>query len=91
MGSDGIDDIVDWAMSQGWTVTKDASGYTRFYDPNGEYVTYYPATPSNPRRRRLDVLTKAKAAGLPWPVPSKKELRAMRRRGRKGETDDRDE
>jgi len=33
----------------------------------------------------LDVLTKVKKAGLPWPPPSKKELRAQRRKEAQGE------
>jgi hypothetical protein len=49
-----------------------------FFDPDGNYVVRYPATPSNPRRRRLDVLNAVKKAGLPWPTPSKKEQRAKR-------------
>ncbi|MFL0278112.1 hypothetical protein [Mycobacterium sp. SMC-19] len=85
MGSDGIDDVIEWAESQGWTVTTDANGYRRFYDPAGTYITRYPATPGNARRRRLDVLTKVKKAGLPWPVPNKKELRSVRRKEQEGE------
>ncbi|MFN6543904.1 hypothetical protein ACPCIR_12750 [Mycobacterium sp. NPDC051198] len=81
MGSDGISDIIEWAESQGWTVETDNNGYRRFYDPQGNYVVRYPATPSNPYRRRLDVLTKVKQAGLPWPAPSKKEQRSQRRKG----------
>lgn len=46
-----------------------------------DYVVRYPATPSNPHRRRLDVLTGVKKAGLPWPIPSKKEQRAQRNKG----------
>ena len=80
MGSDNISDIIDWAVSQGWTVEVDKNGYRRFFDPDGNYVVRYPATPSNPRRRRLDVLTAVKKAGLPWPTPSKKERRAQRRK-----------
>ncbi|MBV8347599.1 MAG: hypothetical protein JOZ49_08700 [Mycolicibacterium sp.] len=81
MGGDSIDDIIEWAESQGWTVETDSSGYRRFYDPQGNYITYYPSTPKNPYRRRMDVLVKVKKAGLPWPVPSKKEQRARRRKG----------
>lgn len=88
MGGDGVDDIVEWAQSQGWTVRRDTSGYARFYDPDGKYIVRYPATPSRSRRRRLDVLTAVKRAGLPWPMPSKKEQRALRRREQEGETDD---
>jgi len=80
MGSDGIDDIVDWAESQGWTIRVDNNGYRRFFDPEGNYITYYPSTPRNAYRRRLDVLTAVKRAGLPWPVPSKKEQRAQRQK-----------
>lgn len=78
MGSDNISDIVEWARSQGWTVQLDTKGYLRFFDPDSNYIVRYPATPSNPRRRRLDVLTAVKKAGLPWPAPSKKEQRAQR-------------
>jgi len=74
--------IARWAGSQGWTITGDTKGYTRFYDPRGRYVVSYPATPSNPRRRMNDLVTKLKAAGLELPPPSKKILRSRRRRDR---------
>ncbi|QDQ96707.1 hypothetical protein [Tomitella fengzijianii] len=77
-----IKDIADWAASQGWTVTDDTKGYTRFYSPDGEYVVRYPATPSNPYRRMLDLTVALKKAGLQIPPPSKKELRAQRRKDR---------
>jgi len=73
--------IARWARSQQWTVEDDASGYTRFYNPQGEYVTQYPATPSNEYRRRRDLLVALKRAGLAWPPPSKKEQRAQRKKG----------
>lgn len=76
-----IKDWAAWAESQGWTVRDDAKGYTRFYDPNGNYIAYYPATPSNPRRRMADLKVALKKAGLPIPPPSKKERRAQRRKG----------
>lgn len=79
MNSD-IKDWATWAVSQGWTVEDDANGYTRFHDPNGDYVARYPATPSNPRRRMADLKTALKRAGLQIPPPSKKEQRAMRRK-----------
>jgi hypothetical protein len=75
-----IADIAKWAQSQGWTVTDDTKGYTRFYTPKGEYVTNYPATPSNPRRRMLDLTVALKRAGLELPIPSKKEQRSRRRK-----------
>ncbi|MFT4011330.1 MAG: hypothetical protein QM655_14945 [Nocardioidaceae bacterium] len=50
-----IKDWADWAVSQGWTVKDDTKGYTRFFDPEGTYVGYYPATPSNPVRRMADL------------------------------------
>lgn len=80
MGGDDISDIASWAESQGWTVQTDTKGYRRFYDQDGNYVVRYPATPSNPRRRRMDVLTAVKKAGLPWPAPNKKDQRAQRNR-----------
>lgn len=80
MNSD-IRDIVTWAPSQGWRVEDDSKGYTRFFNPDGEYVTNYPATPSNPYRRRRNLLVKLKKAGLPWPPPSKKEQRSQRQKG----------
>ena len=83
MNSD-IRDIADWAQSQGWTVVDDAKGYTRFYSPAGDYVVNYPATPSNPRRRMLDVMVALKRAGLQIPPPSKKERRSQRRRASGG-------
>ncbi len=70
--------IARWARSQQWKVEDDASGYTRFYDPQGDYITRYPATPSNEYRRMQDLLVALKRAGLPWPPPSKKEQRAQR-------------
>jgi hypothetical protein len=70
-----------WARSQGWRVEDDASGYTRFYNRDGEYIARYPATPSNERRRMQDLVVALKKAGLPWPVPSRKEQRARREKG----------
>lgn len=78
--AEDIDKLIAWACSQGWTVTVDANGYRRFPTPDGIYVTRYPATPSNPRRRLLDVVTAVRAHGLPWPPPSKKEQRSQRRK-----------
>lgn len=79
MNSD-IKKWADWAESQGWTVEDTSNGYTRFYRPDGEYVGYYPATPSNPRRRMADLKVALKANGLQIPPPSKKEQRAQRRK-----------
>lgn len=78
-----IKDLAAWAISQGWTVEDDANGYTRFFDPNGNYITRYPATPSNPYRRMKDVTVALKKAGLQVPPPSKKEQRAHRRKEQK--------
>lgn len=39
---DDIDKLIDWAVSQGWSVTTDSKGYRRFYTPAGEYVVRYP-------------------------------------------------
>jgi hypothetical protein len=75
--------IAKWARSQQWTVEDDASGYTRFYNPQGEYIARYPATPSNEYRRTQDLVVALKKAGLPWPPPSKKEQRAQRTKGDK--------
>lgn len=80
MNSD-IHDIAKWARSQAWRVENDSKGYTRFYDPRGNYVTCYPATPSNARRRMQDLQGKLKKAGLPWPAPGKKEQRSQRKKG----------
>ncbi|BBX39261.1 hypothetical protein [Mycobacterium simiae] len=80
MNSD-ITDIAKWAKSQAWRVEDDSKGYTRFYDRNGNYIASYPATPSNPYRRRRDLLVGLKRAGLPWPAPSKKEQRSGRQKG----------
>lgn len=77
MNSD-IRDLATWAQANGWTVTDDSKGYTRFYDPDGEYIARYPATPSNPRRRMADLTVALKKAGLEVPPPSKKEQRARR-------------
>jgi hypothetical protein len=73
--------IARWARRNGYRVEDDASGYTRFYDPTGNYIVRYPATPSNPRRRMADLVTSLKASGLQIPPPSKKELRAQRSKG----------
>ncbi|WP_084494950.1 hypothetical protein [Nocardia shimofusensis] len=83
MNSD-IRDLATWARSQGWKVEDTASGYTQFFDPSGEYVARYPATPSNPRRRMADLKVALKNAGLRIPPPSKKEQRAMRRTSMEG-------
>jgi hypothetical protein len=80
-----IRDWADWATSQGWEVKDDASGYTRFYDPEGNYVARYPATPSNPYRRMQDLKVALKVAGLPIPPPSKKEQRSARRKVKEDE------
>lgn len=76
-----IVEIAKWARSQGWRVEDDASGYTRFYNRDGEYVARYPATPRNEYRRLQDLIVAIKKAGLPWPVPSRKEQRARREKG----------
>jgi hypothetical protein len=81
MVNSDIKDIAEWARSQGWTVLDDTKGYSRFYDPQGNYVTYYPASPSRPNRRMADLKVDLKKAGLPIPPPSKKEQRSQRRRG----------
>jgi primase-polymerase (primpol)-like protein len=79
MNSD-IKDWADWAESQGWRVEDDAKGYTRFHDPAGNYIAQYPATPSRPNRRKQDLKTALKKAGLAIPPPSKKEQKAARRK-----------
>lgn len=68
--------LVKWAESQGWSITTDADGYTRFYAPDGSYVVRYPASPSNPRRRLMDVKVALRANGLEIPPPSKAVQRA---------------
>ncbi len=67
MNSD-IRDIAKWAELNGWDVKDDSKGYSRFYDPEGNFVTYYPATPSNPYRRLKDLKTDLKRAGLQNPA-----------------------
>lgn len=79
--AEDIDKLIKWARSQGWDVRIDANGYRRFHAPDGAYVTRYPATPSNARRRLLDVITAVRKHGLAWPPPSKGEQRAQRRKG----------
>ena len=71
-----------WASSQGWTVEDDASGYTHFYRPDGTHVGRYPATPGNPYRRMQALKVALKKNGLQIPPPSKKEMKAQRRKGR---------
>ena len=80
MVNSDIKDLANWATSQSWRVEDDASGYTRFFDPEGTYIARYPATPSNPRRRMADLTVALKRAGLQVPPPSKKEQRAQRRK-----------
>lgn len=82
MMADDIDKLIAWARSQGWRIDTDTKGYRRFHAPDGAYVVRYPATPSNPRRRFLDVVTAVRAHGLAWPPPSKKEQRAQRGKDR---------
>ncbi len=80
MMADDIDKLIKWAESQGWAIEVDASGYRRFYAPDGTYVVRYPKTPGRSRRRYLDVVTAVRKHGLPWPAPSRSELRAQRRK-----------
>jgi len=76
-----IGKIANWAARNQWTVRDDAKGYTHFYAPDGRHVAYYPATPSNPRRRMADLIGSLRANGLEWPPPSKAEQRSRRRKG----------
>lgn len=78
--ADDIEKLIEWAHANGWSVIWDTKGYRRFYTPEGEYVVKYPATPSNPRRRLLDVKTALKRHGLEIPTPSKSEQRRRARR-----------
>jgi len=80
MVNSDIKGLVKWARSQGWTVSDDTKGYTRFHNPQGDYIACYPATPSNARRRMADLEVALRKAGLQVPPPSKKELAAARRR-----------
>ncbi|MCH9732253.1 MAG: hypothetical protein K0U84_21715 [Actinomycetia bacterium] len=82
MNSD-IAAIAKWAKSQGWTVEDDSKGYTRFYDPKGNYVVHYPATPSNAYRRMADLQVALRRAGLQVPPPSKKEQKDQRKKEEK--------
>ena len=78
--AEDIDKVIKWARLQGWRVELSADGYRHFWTPKGKWVVKYPATPSRPRRRYLDVVTAVRANGLDWPPPSKKEQRSKRRR-----------
>jgi hypothetical protein len=73
--------ITDWAMSQGWTVETDANSYLRFYDPRGNYIVRYPATPGNAYRRMLDLQVKLRSAGSRSPRLARKN--SARHAGRK--------
>jgi hypothetical protein len=86
-----IKDTAKWARSQGWTVRDDANGYTRFYNPDGDYIARYPATPSNPRRRMADLEVALRKAGLQVPPPSKKEQRAARHKATTAEEETADD
>lgn len=79
MNSD-IKDWAAWAISQGWKVEVDQSGYTRFFNPNGDYVGRYPNTPGNPYRRMQDLKVALKRNGLQIPPPSTMEQRALERK-----------
>jgi hypothetical protein len=79
--SDDLRDLIRWATQNGWDVRVDSKGYSRFHDPNGNFVAHYPARPSNPYRRMMDLRTALKRAGLQIPPPSKKEQRSNRRKG----------
>lgn len=78
--AEDIDRLKDWAEQNGWDVKISSDGYRRFYRPDGTYVGHYPATPTNPRRRLADIVTRCRRNGLAWPPPSKKEQRAQRRK-----------
>lgn len=78
--AEDIDDLLGYAASQGFIVEPDESGYRRVYTSAGEYITRYPATPSNKRRRYVEVVVALRKHGLVWPRPSKKELRSQRRK-----------
>ena len=79
-----INKIARWAQSQGWTVEDGASGHTRFYAPNGDYVVGYPATPSRPTRRMAELAVELRKRGLAVPPPGKKERRAQRTKESEG-------
>ncbi len=70
----------EWAEENGWRVVDDKSGYTHFFDPNGNHIAVYPATPSNAVRRMVGLRVKLEKAGLEIPPPSKKIRRALRHR-----------
>lgn len=78
--AEDIDKVVKWARSQQWRVDISADGYKRFHTPTGKYVVSYPNTPGNSVRRLRAVLVALAENGLQWPPPSKKELRAQRRK-----------
>ncbi|MDQ2706745.1 MAG: hypothetical protein M3Z25_03570 [Actinomycetota bacterium] len=78
--AEDIDKLAEWASSQGFRVKHSANGYRHFYTASGEYVGYYPATPSRPARRLARLILDLRKAGLSCPPPSKKELRAQRRK-----------
>ena len=70
--------LAAWATSNGWLVEDAAKGYTHFFDPDGTHVGYYPATPGNAYRRRMQLEVHLARAGLELPIPGKKVLRARR-------------
>lgn len=79
MNSD-ITKLAKWAEKNGYRVEDDTKGYTHFFDPEGNWVSRYPATPSNARRRMADLMVALKKSGLQIPPPSRAEQRAQRRR-----------
>ena len=44
--------LVEWAVSRGWTTRTTPDGCCHFYDPQGEYVAYWPSkTATGPGHR----------------------------------------
>lgn len=78
--AEDIDELTEWALSQGYRVEYSADGYRHFYTPDDRHVGYYPATPSRPARRFARLVVDLRKAGLEWPPPSKKEQRSRRRK-----------
>ena len=79
--ADDIDELIKHAEQQGWTVDVNSDGYKYFVPPGGsQWVARHPNTPSRKGRRFTEVRLALKRHGLEWPPPSKKELKARRRK-----------
>lgn len=83
-------DVAKWARSQSWTVEDDAKGYTRFFNPDGECIMNYPATPKSPQpaHGEPDGGTQEGALALAAAKQERKAIPAQERRRRMSDIED---